>query len=76
MFPIRKRRQSVTAKESHVNSLQKQKDLSIKFEKNKKKIGNFLNSLRQDPVQQSQNMSSNKPFFKINNFNSQDRNQV
>lgn len=76
MFPLRERRSSLTAKQSHENSLQKQGNMSTKFDTDQSKVGNFLNSLRQDPGLQSQNLTYNKPFFKINNLESQDSNQV
>lgn len=59
MFPLRERRRSATARQSRSNSLQKQQDSP---EIGSKKVGNFLNSLRQE--------------VNYTNYNPQDRTQV
>jgi len=71
MFPLRERRKSATAQPSHNNSQE-----NSNSRKESSKVGNFLNSLRQESENQLQNNTYNKPFFKISNLESQDRSLV
>jgi hypothetical protein len=45
MFPLRERRRSATARNSHSSGLEKQEDSP---EIGSKKVGNFLNSLKKE----------------------------